>query len=91
MPTRYARYALETKLRVVEVARRGGVWEETAEHLGVNYHTVRAWDHRQAFLHTAANRYLPEVTTAANCRKHYRHTLRFHAMISDLENMPVGT
>ncbi|KAG4054603.1 hypothetical protein PC123_g10270 [Phytophthora cactorum] len=48
-------------------------------------------DHRQAFLHTAANRYLPEVPTAANCRKHYRHTLRFHAMISDLENMPVGT
>ncbi|KAG2940856.1 hypothetical protein PC118_g9121 [Phytophthora cactorum] len=24
MPRRYARYALETKLRVVEVARRGG-------------------------------------------------------------------
>ncbi|KAG4056221.1 hypothetical protein PC123_g8736 [Phytophthora cactorum] len=41
MPRRYARYALETKLQVVEVARRGGVWVETTEHLGVNYHTAR--------------------------------------------------
>ncbi|KAG3107435.1 hypothetical protein PI124_g12700 [Phytophthora idaei] len=47
-------------------------------------------DHRQAFLHTAANRCLPEVTTAASCRKFYRHTLRFHSRVSDLENMPVG-
>ncbi|KAG3116783.1 hypothetical protein PI124_g4682 [Phytophthora idaei] len=48
-------------------------------------------DHRQAFLHTAGNRYLPQVTSAANCRNYYRRTLRFHAMVSDLENMPVGT
>ncbi|KAG3095530.1 hypothetical protein PI124_g10740 [Phytophthora idaei] len=41
-------------------------------------------DHRQAFLHTAANRCLPEVT------KFYRHTLRFHSRVSDLEDMPVG-
>ncbi|EEY55460.1 uncharacterized protein PITG_20267 [Phytophthora infestans T30-4] len=31
-------------------------------------------DHRQYFLQTAANQYLPEVTTAASCRKFYRHT-----------------
>ncbi|GMF47719.1 unnamed protein product [Phytophthora fragariaefolia] len=43
MPRRYARYALQTKLRILEVARRGGVWEETAEELGVNYNTARAW------------------------------------------------
>ncbi|KAG6967985.1 hypothetical protein JG687_00003990, partial [Phytophthora cactorum] len=47
-------------------------------------------DHRQAFLHTAANRCLPEVTTAASCRKFYRHTLRFHSRVSDPEDMPVG-
>ncbi|KAG3181989.1 hypothetical protein C6341_g6143 [Phytophthora cactorum] len=58
MPTRYARYALETKLRVVEVARRGGVWEETAEHLGVNYHTVRAWV-RQHMMHAEDVRVRP--------------------------------
>ncbi|KAG3116390.1 hypothetical protein PI125_g4679 [Phytophthora idaei] len=46
MPSRYKRYALETKLRVLEVARRGGVWEETAEDLGVNYNTARAWVRR---------------------------------------------
>ncbi|KAG3025123.1 hypothetical protein PC120_g6685 [Phytophthora cactorum] len=43
MPSRYNRYALETKLRVLEVARRGGVWDETAEDLGVNNNTARAW------------------------------------------------
>ncbi|KAG2884865.1 hypothetical protein PC129_g23429 [Phytophthora cactorum] len=47
-------------------------------------------DHRQAFLHTAANRCLPEVTTAASCRKFYRHTLRFHSRVNNLEDMPVG-
>ncbi|KAG4039532.1 hypothetical protein PC123_g24919 [Phytophthora cactorum] len=47
-------------------------------------------DHRQAFLHTAANRCLPEVTTAASYCKFYRHTLRFHSRVSDLEDMPVG-
>ncbi|KAG6953360.1 hypothetical protein JG688_00012861, partial [Phytophthora aleatoria] len=46
MPSRYNRYALETTLRVLEVARRGGVWEETAEDLGVNYNTARAWVRR---------------------------------------------
>ncbi|RAW36884.1 hypothetical protein PC110_g6817 [Phytophthora cactorum] len=60
MPTRYARYALETKLRVVEVARRGGVWEETAEHLGVNYHTVRAWV-RQHMMHAEDVRVRPRA------------------------------
>ncbi|KAG2764559.1 hypothetical protein Pcac1_g23749 [Phytophthora cactorum] len=46
MPSCYNRYALETKLRVLEVARRGGVWEETAEGLGVNYKTATAWVRR---------------------------------------------
>ncbi|KAG2981188.1 hypothetical protein PC118_g10773 [Phytophthora cactorum] len=46
MPSRYNRYALETKLRVLEVAGRNGVWEETAEDLGVNYNTARAWVRR---------------------------------------------
>ncbi|KAG2774599.1 hypothetical protein Pcac1_g14627 [Phytophthora cactorum] len=46
MASRYNRYALETKLRVLEVARRGGVWEETAEDLGVNYNTARPWVRR---------------------------------------------
>ncbi|KAE8994958.1 hypothetical protein PR002_g19765 [Phytophthora rubi] len=48
-------------------------------------------DHRQYFLQTAAQRFLPEVTTAQRCRAFYRHTLRFHTRFSDLEDMPVGT
>ncbi|EEY56382.1 uncharacterized protein PITG_09903 [Phytophthora infestans T30-4] len=48
-------------------------------------------DHRQYFLQTAANQYLPEVTIAASCRNFYRHTLRFHAKVSDLKDMPVKT
>ncbi|KAG4044437.1 hypothetical protein PC123_g20123 [Phytophthora cactorum] len=46
MPSRYNRYALETKLRVLEVARRGGGWEETVEDFGVNYNTARVWVRR---------------------------------------------
>ncbi|EGZ20027.1 hypothetical protein PHYSODRAFT_376210, partial [Phytophthora sojae] len=39
----YVRYGLEIKLRVIEAARRGDVWEAVAEELGVNYNTARDW------------------------------------------------
>ncbi|KAG3021374.1 hypothetical protein PC121_g10895 [Phytophthora cactorum] len=61
-------------------------------------------DHRQAFLHTAANHYLPQVTTAANCCQllptaanccQLPQILPAHAPLpchgQYLENMPVGT
>ncbi|POM65440.1 LOW QUALITY PROTEIN: hypothetical protein PHPALM_18844 [Phytophthora palmivora] len=48
-------------------------------------------DHRQFFLQTAASRFLPEVTTAERCQAYYRHTLRFHTLVTDLQDMPVGT
>lgn len=40
---KYVRYGLEIKLRVIEAARRGDVWEAVAEELGVNYNTARDW------------------------------------------------
>ncbi|EEY56381.1 uncharacterized protein PITG_09902 [Phytophthora infestans T30-4] len=61
MPRRYARYALETKLRVLEVARRGGVWEETAEELGVNYNTTRAWVAKHVMTPTSRCRHVNAV------------------------------
>ncbi|POM71693.1 Hypothetical protein PHPALM_11706 [Phytophthora palmivora] len=48
-------------------------------------------DHLQFFLQTAASRFLPEVTTAERCQVYYRHTLRFHTLVTDLQNMYVGT
>ncbi|KAG6572761.1 uncharacterized protein IUM83_18720 [Phytophthora cinnamomi] len=46
MPVRNARYAFETKRRVVETARNGGVWEAVAERLGVKINTARDWVRR---------------------------------------------
>ncbi|POM78286.1 hypothetical protein PHPALM_4202 [Phytophthora palmivora] len=48
-------------------------------------------DHRQFFLQTAASRFLPEMTTPDRCQAYYRHTLRFHTLVTDLQDMPVGT
>ncbi|POM74225.1 RNA pseudouridylate synthase [Phytophthora palmivora] len=48
-------------------------------------------DHRQFFLQTATSRFLPEVTTAERCHAYYRHTLHFHTLVTDFQDMPVGT
>ncbi|KAL3656246.1 hypothetical protein V7S43_018892 [Phytophthora oleae] len=47
--------------------------------------------HRQYFLQTAAHPFMPEVTTVERCRNFYRHTLRFHTLVTDMQDMPVGT
>ncbi|KAJ8578978.1 hypothetical protein ON010_g222 [Phytophthora cinnamomi] len=43
MPSRYNRYALAIKLRVVDAARTGGDWQAVAEASGVNINTARSW------------------------------------------------
>ncbi|EGZ05750.1 hypothetical protein PHYSODRAFT_532654 [Phytophthora sojae] len=48
-------------------------------------------DYRQSFLHEAAHMYIPQAASTANCRAFYRHTLRFHFMVSNMDDMPVGT
>jgi hypothetical protein len=45
-------------------------------------------DRHQGFLHRAANRFLPEVTTTANCRKFYRRTLRYHVKVLSWRTYP---
>ncbi|KAE9219708.1 hypothetical protein PF005_g7755 [Phytophthora fragariae] len=47
-------------------------------------------DHRQSFLHEAAHLYMPQAASTVNCRAFYRHTLRFHFMVSNMDDMPVG-
>ncbi|KAE9352670.1 hypothetical protein PF008_g5360 [Phytophthora fragariae] len=46
MPAKYYRYALETKLRVVDTARNDGNWERIASELGVKLNTARHWVRR---------------------------------------------
>ncbi|EGZ05751.1 hypothetical protein PHYSODRAFT_407198, partial [Phytophthora sojae] len=43
MPLKYYRYALETKLRVVDAARNDRNWEKLAAELGVKLNTARYW------------------------------------------------
>ncbi|KAE9040176.1 hypothetical protein PR002_g5081 [Phytophthora rubi] len=51
---------------------------------------VKMKDHRQSFLHEAAHLYMPQAASTVNCRAFYRHTLRFHFMVSNMDDMPVG-
>ncbi|KAF4034701.1 hypothetical protein GN244_ATG13314 [Phytophthora infestans] len=43
MPSRYNRYLLTTKLRVLKAARTGGDWETVPETNGVKLNTARSW------------------------------------------------
>ncbi|KAG6619072.1 uncharacterized protein IUM83_19485 [Phytophthora cinnamomi] len=43
MPSRYHRYALAIKLRILDAARTGGDWQAVAEAIGVNINTARSW------------------------------------------------
>ncbi|KAG1695058.1 hypothetical protein DVH05_020986 [Phytophthora capsici] len=46
MPTKYRRYTLYTKLRVLEAARNDLDWEAVAEDNNVNLSTARNWVQR---------------------------------------------
>ncbi|KAE8877928.1 hypothetical protein PF005_g27481 [Phytophthora fragariae] len=43
MPSRYNRYALATKLRILDAVRTGGNWESVAQADDVNINTARSW------------------------------------------------
>ncbi|GMF17094.1 unnamed protein product [Phytophthora fragariaefolia] len=45
MPSRYNRYTLAVKLRILDAARTGGDWEALAEANNININTSRSWLH----------------------------------------------
>ncbi|KAI9982680.1 hypothetical protein PInf_008679 [Phytophthora infestans] len=79
MPTKYRRYTLYTKLRVLEAARNGLDWEAVAEENNVNISTARNWSAVKDYMteHRADILAVPEgVTMKAHRQFHLTRAAR---------------